>query len=120
MIIRKFRKALYDDFAGFAPWFNTFFDLFNQQSDMNTALQGNLTFLDNHRCAKKDVQLTHGIEKTVNSSLGSNIGLVMVGKSPQLLKPIFWRGAGLGSVTVKVEFDGAPSNPQDVTLYLFE
>jgi hypothetical protein len=122
MIIKKFRKALYSDFVGYPSWFETFFDLFNSPlNDMNTALQNNLRFINNHKCDRKTVSLTHNAEKVVNSNvLSGQIDLVLVGKSPAMSAPLFWRGNGLGSVVVKASFDGAPAEPQEITLFLFE
>ncbi|MFX5918602.1 hypothetical protein ABTE65_19335, partial [Acinetobacter baumannii] len=79
MIIKRFRRALFDDFVGRPSWFDGFFDLLNQVADVFTALQNNLTFTDNHRCAVRTVSIVNNTEKTVTSSLSGNISMVLVG-----------------------------------------
>jgi len=121
MKIRQFRKVMYEDFVGYAKWFENFFDLFNRLADVFSALDNKLTFRDNHAAAIQTVTLNHNTPKTINTkTLSGQIGLVLVGKSPALSSPLYWTSAGPGAVTVTASFVGSPTAPQEVTLYLFQ
>lgn len=119
MKLKIFRRAQNDDFVGSPPWFQAFFELFNALSFSNQALQNQLKFIDNHKCERKTIKLTHSVEKEITTTLGL-VDLIMVGKSPQLSMPLYWRTGGYGKVFVKAHFDGSPTEAQEITLFLFE
>lgn len=121
MKVPDYKRMNKGDMPGMPPIFYKFADNIQEQLDLiSRAVNSRLTLYENFRSEPPTVaKLKHGILYTVKlQSLRTSPSAVFIASSTLAVTGFQWLKADEGKIYVRALFEGSPSDPVEVVLYI--